>query len=98
MQGAAREATARLSPAEKRQRAQQKKQPQRMKKFLLHNRLYLIGAALGAMAGYGYWYYIGCASATCAITSKPLNSTLYFSIMGSVFAGLFQRPQKATIQ
>ena len=35
-----------------------------------------IGIAIGALAGYAYYFYVGCASGTCAITSKPLNSTL----------------------
>jgi uncharacterized membrane protein YedE/YeeE len=43
-----------------------------------------IGVVLGAIAGYLYYYYIGCASGSCAITSKPLNSTLYGSVMGGL--------------
>lgn len=43
-----------------------------------------IGLALGAVAGYLYYHYIGCASGSCAITSKPLNSTIYGSIMGGL--------------
>ncbi len=43
-----------------------------------------IGLVLGAIAGYLYYYYIGCASGSCAITSKPLNSTLYGSVMGGL--------------
>jgi uncharacterized membrane protein YedE/YeeE len=43
-----------------------------------------IGLVLGAIAGYLYYYYIGCASGSCAITSKPVNSTLYGSVMGAL--------------
>ena len=39
-----------------------------------------IGIAVGAITGYLYYHYIGCALGTCAITSKPLNSTLYGSL------------------
>lgn len=47
--------------------------------------LYLvIGGVLGAIAGYLYYFYIGCASGTCAITSKPVNSTLYGTFMGGL--------------
>ncbi|MBU3662709.1 MAG: hypothetical protein FGM41_05865 [Bacteroidetes bacterium] len=42
------------------------------------------GALLGAAAGYAYYYYIGCANGTCAITSKPLNSSLYGAFMGGL--------------
>ena len=37
----------------------------------------LLGAALGALGGYLYWYFVGCADGTCPITSSPLNSTLW---------------------
>ncbi len=43
-----------------------------------------IGVVLGAIAGYLYYYYIGCASGSCAITSKPMNSTIYGSVMGAL--------------
>ena len=28
----------------------------------------LLGAALGALGGYLYWYFVGCADGTCPIT------------------------------
>lgn len=65
-----------------------------MKKWFKHNILYFAGALAGAVGGYLYWKFVGCASGTCAITSSPLNSTLYGAMMGSVFFGLFQRDKK----
>jgi Family of unknown function (DUF6132) len=49
----------------------------------------LSGVLLGAVAGYAYYYFVGCASGTCAITSKPLNSTLYGALMGGLLFNLF---------
>lgn len=43
-----------------------------------------IGGVLGAIAGYLYYHFVGCASGTCAITSKPLNSTIYGMFMGGL--------------
>lgn len=43
-----------------------------------------IGLVLGAIGGYLYYYYIGCSSGSCAITSKPLNSTIYGMVMGGL--------------
>jgi len=61
-----------------------------MKQLLQHKIIvYTIGAALGAIGGFLYWKFIGCESGTCAITSKPINSTLYFSLMGAITSGLF---------
>ena len=53
-----------------------------------------IGIAIGALAGYGYYYYVGCASGTCAITSKPLNSTLYGALMGGLVFNMFVKDTK----
>lgn len=48
-----------------------------------------IGVAIGAIAGYLYYFYVGCASGTCAITSKPLNSSLYGAVMGGLIFSMF---------
>ena len=65
-----------------------------MKKWFKNNALYLIGAAVGAIAGYIYWQQVGCASGTCMITSKPINSTLYGALMGSLLFGMFKKEKK----
>jgi hypothetical protein len=53
-----------------------------------------IGIVVGAIAGYLYYFYVGCASGTCAITSKPLNSTLYGALMGGLVFNLFVKSPK----
>lgn len=42
----------------------------------------IFASLIGATMGYLYFYFIGCNSGTCAITSKPTNSTLYGAFMG----------------
>ena len=51
----------------------------------------IAGAALGALGGYLYWYFIGCNSGTCPITSSPLNSTLYGILLGGLIGSMFKR-------
>ena len=68
-----------------------------MKKWFNNNKLYVIGAAVGACAGYLYWQQVGCASGTCLITSKPLNSSLYGAVMGALLLGLFKKENKKPI-
>jgi uncharacterized membrane protein YeaQ/YmgE (transglycosylase-associated protein family) len=68
-----------------------------MKKWFKNNVLYLIGALVGAIAGYIYWQQIGCSSGTCMITSRPLNSTIYGAIMGSLLFGMFKKENKKEI-
>ena len=53
-----------------------------------------IGIVVGAIAGYIYYFYVGCTSGTCAITSKPLNSTLYGALMGGLVFNMFVKSPK----
>jgi hypothetical protein len=39
-------------------------------------RLTILGVFLGAIFGYMYYHFVGCASGTCAITSKPFDYSL----------------------
>ncbi len=48
-----------------------------------------IGVVVGLIAGYVYYLQVGCASGTCAITSKPVNSTLYGGLMGGLLFNMF---------
>ncbi|MEZ4801110.1 MAG: DUF6132 family protein [Flavobacteriales bacterium] len=49
------------------------------------------GVIIGAVGGYLYWKFVGCSSGTCAITSSPVNSTLYFAGLGGLlFSSLLQ--------
>jgi len=52
------------------------------------------GIALGAIGGRAWWYFFGCTSG-CAITSSPLNSTLYGALMGGLLFHSFQKPVAA---
>lgn len=38
--------------------------------------------ALGALIGFAFYYYVGCSTGTCMITSSPYLSTLYGGFMG----------------
>lgn len=53
----------------------------------------LLYSLLGAGAGYAYYYFIGCNSGTCPITSNWEVSTLYGAGMGLILA-LPSRKQK----
>jgi hypothetical protein len=53
----------------------------------------VVGFILGAVAGWCFWYFVGCSNGHCLITSRPLNSTLYGGLMGSLLLSIF-KPQK----
>lgn len=59
--------------------------------FILKYKLSLIGVALGSIAGFAYYYFVGCSSGTCAITSKPFNSTAYGALMGFILFTNFDK-------
>jgi hypothetical protein len=65
-----------------------------MKNWILRNKLYGFGAVIGGIAGYVYWKYVGCLTGTCAITSNPIRSTIYFAMLGAFFFGLFKKEHK----
>ncbi|MFC2129962.1 DUF6132 family protein [Bacteroidota bacterium] len=45
-----------------------------------------IGAGAGALLGYAYYYFIGCSSGSCPITSNWHISTMYGAVMGILLA------------
>ncbi len=53
-----------------------------MNDFLRKHLLIIASVTLGAIGGYLYYHFVGCKSGTCAITFKPVNSTLYGGLMG----------------
>lgn len=55
-----------------------------MNKTFLFKRIFPVAA--GALLGYGYYYFIGCTSGTCPITSNPFISTAYGAFLGLIFA------------
>ena len=62
-----------------------------MKSWIVKNKLILIGALAGAVAGYIYYAQVGCVTGTCAITSSPVNSTAYFAFMGALAFNIFKK-------
>lgn len=65
-----------------------------MKKWFQINKLYFLGAFIGAIGGFLYWKYVGCLTGTCAITSNPVRSTLYFAAFGALIFGSFKKEKK----
>jgi hypothetical protein len=59
--------------------------------FYKKYKLTIIGVIAGAIGGYLYYHFVGCNSGSCAITSRPLNSTLYGSLMGGLFLNIFKK-------
>lgn len=48
----------------------------------------------GGIAGYAYYYFIGCNNGTCIIQSNPYISTLYGALFGAAFSFPFKSKPK----
>jgi len=66
---------------------------QKMISKLLKYKMEIAGLIIGAIAGWCYWYFVGCASGNCPITSKPLNSSVYGAVMGALLFSLLRKKQ-----
>jgi len=68
-----------------------------MKAFLIKHWLKIAGVTVGALGGYLYYYYVGCLSGTCPITSNPYRMTIYGALIGYLLFDMFSpknRPKK----
>jgi hypothetical protein len=65
-----------------------------MKSMLYKYKIELLGIILGSIAGWCYWYFVGCASGACAITSSPVNSSLYGAMMGGILSSMLKKEKK----
>jgi len=62
-----------------------------MMTFVKNNILYLIGGIIGAVGGYLYYFYIGCDSGTCPITSSPTMSVIWGAVMGGLLLSILKK-------
>ncbi|PPZ92074.1 hypothetical protein C3729_03580 [Cloacibacterium normanense] len=65
-----------------------------MENFIKKYKLGLIGIVLGGILGYAYYQFIGCNTGTCAITSKPINSSVYGMVMGYLILSTFEKTKE----
>lgn len=48
----------------------------------------------GGVAGFAWYYYVGCVTGTCPISSNPYISTGYGALIGAFASVSFSRPEK----
>ena len=69
-----------------------------MKKFIQNSGWQILGGIFGGIGGYFYWRDIGCATGTCPITSKPLNSIVYFAVLSYFMIGTIAKFREERIE
>lgn len=53
--------------------------------------LWILG---GGAAGFAWYYYVGCLSGSCPISSNPYISTGYGAVVGLLASGALRRDKK----
>ena len=56
----------------------------------------ILGVFIGAILGFLYYYFVGCASGTCPISSNPYISVVYGGFMGYLFVDAFKNKKDGT--
>ncbi len=51
----------------------------------------IAGIVAGAIAGYLYYYYIGCRSGSCPINTNPYFSVAWGAIIGYLLGDIFRK-------
>ncbi len=70
---------------------------QQNKHTLLRYLPVIIGCIVGAIGGFLYYRYVGCATGACMITGNPYISTIYGSVFGALLGSLFVRSGKKSV-
>ena len=65
-----------------------------MKEFLTKYRITIIFGVIGAIGGFLYWRFVGCASGTCPITSYWYTMSPYGILMGGLVGEIFRTKGK----
>ena len=66
-------------------------------KLIKKYHLELLGILVGAILGYAYYYFVGCRTGSCPITSKPMNSMLYGMVLGALLFSSARKTQKKNL-
>ena len=69
-----------------------------MMEFFNKYKLSIVGVLVGGILGFAYYHFIGCNTGTCAITSKPFNSTAYGMLMGYLMFSTFDKSKKKDLK
>jgi len=56
---------------------------------------HIIGIIAGAISGFSYYYFIGCASGACTLKSKPYYYIVLGVLLGYLIADFFKKKKQS---
>jgi len=65
-----------------------------MKNPIVKKAFWVVG---GAIVGFAWYYFVGCATGSCPISSNPYISTGYGGLIGLLASGSFSSPKKTEV-
>jgi len=57
---------------------------------------YFLSGIAGAIAGWVYWYFVGCLSGTCPLQSYPWYDMIYGALLCLFIVDLFKKKKNGT--
>lgn len=67
-----------------------------MRQLIIKHWLKLTGIIFGGIAGFGYFYFVGCPNGTCPITSNPYISIIYGATLGYLLFDIFKKKENTS--
>jgi hypothetical protein len=58
--------------------------------FIKKHLLKIIGILTGGIAGFAYYYFVGCATGACPLKSNPYLMTTYGALLGYLVFDMFK--------
>jgi len=66
----------------------------------LTNRFFIkriLPVAVGSILGYAYYFFVGCRTGSCPISSNPFVSTIYGAVLGGIVSFPTKKKKNGTV-
>jgi hypothetical protein len=57
----------------------------------------ILPVAVGSILGYAYYFFVGCRTGSCPISSNPFVSTIYGAVLGGIVSFPTKKKKNGTV-